>query len=93
MDLDILWDDQLLLGEDVLHLEQWGVVCDRGIVESWRSLKVVLKFRCRKSHAAPRFVGCGSSFSLGIYSPPSKCRFGHYITPLIFENLPGQIFI
>ena len=23
VDLHIVWDDQLLLGEDVLHLEQW----------------------------------------------------------------------
>ena len=23
VDFDAFWDDQLLLGEDVLHLEQW----------------------------------------------------------------------
>lgn len=23
MDFDIVWDDQLLFGKDVLHLEQW----------------------------------------------------------------------
>ena len=31
VDLDVLWDDQLLLGEDVLHLERSGVV----IVGEW----------------------------------------------------------
>ena len=27
VNLDIVWDDQLLLREDVLHLEQWYEAC------------------------------------------------------------------
>ena len=37
MNLDIIWDDQLLLGEDILHLEQWYVVRWKEC-QGWRSL-------------------------------------------------------
>jgi len=33
VDLDVVWDDQLLLREDVLHLEQLYEVCDERL--SW----------------------------------------------------------
>lgn len=45
MDLDIVWDHQLLFGKDVLHLEQW---CGEELVDGgelgfnkcWSSTKV-----------------------------------------------------